>query len=71
MYPAGIAARIPMMSFSKLSSEAGFELYETIAVIAKLSLTFVVESLIKTVSMYGVEGTTTIAGGMGDSGTKP
>jgi hypothetical protein len=40
-YPAGIAARIPIMSFSRLSSEPALLLLATMAVIAKLSLTCV------------------------------
>jgi hypothetical protein len=68
-YPAGSAARIPMMSFSRLSSEPALLFEATIAVIAKFSFTFVLALPIKTTSMYGVDGTTTIAGGMGDSGT--
>jgi len=38
---------------------------------AKFNLTFVADLPIKTTSMYGVEGTITMAGGMGDSGTLP
>jgi hypothetical protein len=68
-YPDGNAVRIPMMSFSRLSSEPALLFEATIAVIAKLSLTFVAALPIKTTSMYGVDGTITIAGGMGDSGT--
>jgi len=70
-YPDGIAARIPMMSFSRLSKDPALLLEATIAVIAKLSFTFVDALPIKTTSIYGVEGTITIAGGMGDSGTLP
>jgi hypothetical protein len=40
-YPAGIAARIPMMSFSRLSSEPALLFEATIAEIAKLILTWV------------------------------
>jgi hypothetical protein len=36
---------------------------------AKFNLTFVAALPIKTTSMYGVDGTITIAGGIGDSGT--
>jgi ribonucleoside-diphosphate reductase alpha chain len=43
----------------------------TIAEIAKLIFTCVLALPIKTTSMYGESGTTTIAGGMGDSGTDP
>jgi len=68
-YPAGIAARIPMMSCSKLSNEAGLLLYCTIAVIVKFALTLMVDLLKSCCSKYGDEGTMTIAGGMGDSGT--
>jgi hypothetical protein len=68
-YPAGIAARIPIMSFSRLSSEPALLLLATMAVIAKLSLTCVFALPIKTTSMYGLSGTTTMAGGIGDSGT--
>jgi hypothetical protein len=70
-YPAGIAARIPIMSFSRLSNDPALLFEATTAVMAKLSLTFVDALPIKTTSMYGVEGTITIAGGMGDSGTLP
>jgi hypothetical protein len=41
----------------------------TIAEIAKLILTCVFALPINTTSMYGESGTTTIAGGIGDSGT--
>jgi hypothetical protein len=39
-YPAGIAARIPIMSFSRLSSEPALLFEATIAVIAKFNLNF-------------------------------
>jgi hypothetical protein len=68
-YPAGIAARIPMMSFSRLSKDPALLFEATTAVMAKFSLTFVEALPIKTTSMYGVDGTITIAGGIGDSGT--
>jgi hypothetical protein len=70
-YPAGIAARIPMMSFSRLSNDPALLLEATTAVMAKFNLTFVADLPIKTTSMYGVDGTITIAGGIGDSGTLP
>jgi len=68
-YPAGIAARIPIMSYSRLSSDPALLLLATMAVIAKLSLTCVFALPINTTSMYGLSGTTTMAGGIGDSGT--
>lgn len=68
-YPAGIAARIPMMSFSKLSNEPALLLLATMAEIAKFNLTFVAALPINATSMYGLSGTTTMAGGIGDSGT--
>ena len=68
-YPDGNAARIPMMSFSKLSNDPALLFEATTAVMAKFSLTFVEALPIKTTSMYGVDGTMTIAGGIGDSGT--
>lgn len=68
-YPAGIAARIPMISFSRLSNEPALLFEATIAEMAKLILTFVEALPIKTTSMYGESGTTTIAGGIGASGT--
>jgi hypothetical protein len=58
-----------MMSFSRLSSEPALLFEATIAVIAKLILTFVEALPISTTSMYGESGTTTIAGGIGASGT--
>lgn len=70
-YPAGIAARIPMMSCSRLSRDAGFELYATMAVIVKFTLTLMVALFINCCSRYGDDGTMTIAGGIGDSGTYP
>ena len=69
IYPDGIAARIPMMSASKLANEPALELFATTAVIAKFILTFVVVLLIVAGSIYGDPGTMTIAGGIGDSGT--
>ena len=60
-----------MMSFSRLSNDPALLLEATTAVMAKLSFTFVEALPIKTTSMYGVEGTITMAGGMGDSGTLP
>jgi hypothetical protein len=68
-YPAGIAARIPIMSCSRLSNEPALLLLATMAVIAKLILTCVFALPINTTSMYGLSGTTTMAGGIGDSGT--
>jgi hypothetical protein len=68
-YPAGNAARIPIMSFSKLSSDPALLLEATTAVMAKFNLTFVEALPINTISMYGVDGTITIAGGIGASGT--
>ena len=68
-YPAGTAARIPIMSASKFANEPALELFDTMAVIAKFILTLVVALLNNTLSMYGEPGTITIAGGMGDSGT--
>jgi hypothetical protein len=58
-----------MMSFSRLSKDPALLLEATTAVMAKFNLTFVDALPIKTISMYGVEGTITMAGGMGDSGT--
>ena len=57
------------MSFSRLSSEPALLLEATIAVIAKLILTLTDDLPINSTSMYGESGTTTIAGGIGDSGT--
>ena len=68
-YPDGNAVRIPMMSFSRLSNDPALLFEATTAVMAKFSLTFVEALPIKTTSMYGVDGTMTIAGGIGDSGT--
>ena len=70
-YPDGIAVRIPIMSFSRLSNDPALLFEATTAVMAKLSFTFVEALPIKTTSMYGVDGTITIAGGIGDSGTLP
>lgn len=69
MYPDGIAARIPKIKASRFANEPAFELLATIAEMAKLSLTFVVDLLSNAGSIYGELGTTTIAGGMGASGT--
>jgi hypothetical protein len=68
-YPDGSAVRIPMMSFSRLSKDPALLMEATTAVMAKFSLTFVEALPIRTTSMYGVDGTMTIAGGIGDSGT--
>ena len=59
-----------MSSFSKLSNEAGFELYETIAVIVIFNFNLIALLLIKFDSIYGDEGTITTAGVMTDSGTE-
>jgi hypothetical protein len=58
-----------MMSFSRLSSDPALLFEATMAVIAKLILTFVEALPINTTSMNGESGTITIAGGIGDSGT--
>jgi hypothetical protein len=58
-----------MISFSRLSSDPALLFEATMAVIAKLILTCVFALPISTISMYGESGTTTIAGGMGASGT--
>ena len=68
-YPAGIAARIPIISFSRLSNEPALLLDATMTLMTKLIRTFVVAPLIKTTSIYGEPGKIQIAGGIGDSGT--
>ena len=58
-----------MISFSRLSNDPALLFEATIAVIAKLILTLTELLPISTTSMYGESGTTTMAGGIGDSGT--
>jgi hypothetical protein len=57
------------MSCSRLSNEPALLLLATMAVIAKFSLTFVFALPMSATSMYGLSGTTTMAGGIGASGT--
>ena len=68
IYPDGIAARICMTNFSRLSRAPALLLYATAAEIVKLTFNCI-ELLMSVVSNYGVPGTMIAAGGITASGT--